>query len=199
MPYKLTISTEPTALYRFYDDADRPLYFGITRNLATRWAQHASGSSWWPEVQRREVTWHDSRPEARKAEMAAIATEGPLHNKYDRARAALAAHLRELRETAGLSGNALAKRMGIVQSRVWKIEHESLLPSEDDITAWVAAAGCGDEVALLAMLEDARGGQQFRGKGAPAELEALRTENRQLKQKVAELGALLAALDQSVA
>ena len=56
-------------------------------------------------------------------------------------RAALAARLTALREASGLSGNAFAKRMGIVQSRVWKIEHGELLPNADDIRSWVAAAG----------------------------------------------------------
>src|ERR1035441_7180873 len=42
-------------------------------------------------------------------------------------RASLAARLRDLRAAAGLSGNALAHRMGVVQSRVWKIENEKLL------------------------------------------------------------------------
>jgi hypothetical protein len=31
--------------------------------------------------------------------------------------------------------------MGIVQSRVWKIEHGELLPNEDDIRSWAAATG----------------------------------------------------------
>jgi transcriptional regulator with XRE-family HTH domain len=53
----------------------------------------------------------------------------------------LAARLTALREASGLSGNAFAKRMGIVQSRVWKIEHGDLLPNADDIRSWVAAAG----------------------------------------------------------
>jgi transcriptional regulator with XRE-family HTH domain len=57
-----------------------------------------------------------------------------------------------------LSGNALAKRMGIVQSRVWKIEHGELLPIGDDIRAWVQATGHDRETAteLIRMLEEAR-------------------------------------------
>jgi transcriptional regulator with XRE-family HTH domain len=68
-------------------------------------------------------------------------------------RAALAARLTALREASGLSGNAFAKRMGVVQSRVWKIEHGDLLPNEEDIRSWVAAAGqsaeTADELAVL--------------------------------------------------
>jgi transcriptional regulator with XRE-family HTH domain len=62
-------------------------------------------------------------------------------------RAALAARLGSLRQQSGLSGNAFAKRMGVVQSRVWKIEHGELLPNEADIRAWAEAAGQPEEVA----------------------------------------------------
>lgn len=77
-------------------------------------------------------------------------------------RAALAARLTELRAAAGLSGNALAGRMKVVQSRVWKIEHGGLLPTEDDIKAWAAAteaAAATDD--LLEMLAGARSEQAF--------------------------------------
>jgi transcriptional regulator with XRE-family HTH domain len=69
----------------------------------------------------------------------------------------LAARLVALRTGAGLSGNALARRMGVVQSRVWKIEHAELTPGEADIRAWVTATGHGDETAaeLLALMREA--------------------------------------------
>jgi transcriptional regulator with XRE-family HTH domain len=89
-------------------------------------------------------------------------------------RAVLTARLTEVRAAAGLSGNALAKRMGVVQSRVWKIEHGELLPTEDDIKAWAEAAGAaaGD---LLEMLAGAKAEQAFsaafRHKGGAAAYE----------------------------
>jgi transcriptional regulator with XRE-family HTH domain len=91
-------------------------------------------------------------------------------------RAALAARLAALRKTAGLSGNALARRMGIVQSRVWKIEHATLTPSEKDIWAWTEATGHGEQTAaLLEMLTEARAEKEFSTalgrKGGAAELE----------------------------
>ena len=48
--------------------------------------------------------------------------------------------------------------MGIVQSRVRKIEHGELLPTGDDIRAWVQATGRGPEAAteLIQMVEEAR-------------------------------------------
>ena len=77
-------------------------------------------------------------------------------------RAALIARLTGLREAAGLSGNALAKRMGVVQSRVWKIEHGGLLPNEDDIAAWAEATEHPEAAGELAeMLKAARGEQAF--------------------------------------
>ena len=149
MPYRSSDSAQPTALYRLYDGPDRLLYIGITRSPEWRWYKHATHSHWWPEVQRREIVWYDSRPEARQAEIAAIGAEKPMHNKYDRTRAALAAQLRELREEAGLSGNALARQMGIVQSRVWKIENEKLTPAERDIRAWAEATDNSEMTAVL--------------------------------------------------
>lgn len=78
------------------------------------------------------------------------------------ARAALAARLTEMRAAAGLSGNALAKRMGVVQSRVWKIEHGTLLPAEEDIRAWARETGNEQEAeGLMAALAEARGEQAF--------------------------------------
>ena len=62
-------------------------------------------------------------------------------------RATLVARLVALRASTGLSGNAFAKRMGVVQSRVWKIEHRELFPTEEDIRMWVAAAEQPEEVA----------------------------------------------------
>jgi len=105
-------------------------------------------------------------------------------------RGALAARLAGLRAAAGLSGNALAKRMGVVQSRVWKIEHAALLPGEDDIRAWAEASGAADEIpALLEMLAEARTEQAFasvfRGKGGPA---AYQDRVRAIEERSARIG-----------
>ena len=91
-------------------------------------------------------------------------------------RAALIARLVELREAAGLSGNALAKRMGVVQSRVWKIEHGTLMPSEQDIKEWMRATGGEAASGVLAEhLASARTeqafGAAFRSKGGAATIE----------------------------
>ena len=91
-------------------------------------------------------------------------------------RAALIARLTELRETAGLSENALAGRMGVVQSRVWKIRNGKLMPNEDDLEAWAEATGHPEAAGELAeMLKAARGEQVFstvyRRKGGAAAYE----------------------------
>lgn len=82
----------------------------------------------------------------------------PVSRSSNPSRAALAARLARLREETGLSGNAFAGQLGMVQSRVWKIEHGELLPTEDDIRAWVPAAGGNDEIAaeLIDLLNQAR-------------------------------------------
>ncbi len=106
-------------------------------------------------------------------------------------RAALAARLIELRAAAGLSGNALAKRMGVVQSRVWKIEHGDLMPTEHDIRAWVTASGGSDETAeeLMGMLAEARTeqafGSAFRRKGGAA---AYQDRVREIEARSARIG-----------
>lgn len=87
----------------------------------------------------------------------------PAHPAPDTpSRAALAARLGALRVATGLTGNAFAKRMGIVQSRVWKIEHRELTPTEGDIRAWVTAAGEPEEVAreLINLLGESRSEHQ---------------------------------------
>ena len=118
----------------------------------------------------------------------------------DANRAALAARLTELREAAGLSGNALAARMGVVQSRVWKIEHPDkpphLVPNEDDIQAWAEAAG-HPEIAgeLTEMLAAARGEQvfsaTFRRRGGAA---AYQDRIRRIEARSQRIGEFAAAV-----
>jgi transcriptional regulator with XRE-family HTH domain len=77
---------------------------------------------------------------------------------YQRERRRLAEALKELRVGAGLSGARLSEMLGWQQSKVSKIETRKQLPSEEDITAWVGAAGGFPEKAgeLLGMLRGAR-------------------------------------------
>lgn len=72
-------------------------------------------------------------------------------------RRALVEQLVQLRVAAGLSGNALAKRMGIVQSRVSKIQSYDLMPTEGDIEAWAQETGQPERIEeLKSMLAEAK-------------------------------------------
>ncbi|EMD23756.1 helix-turn-helix domain-containing protein [Amycolatopsis azurea] len=79
----------------------------------------------------------------------------PPHPSSDRAR--LAAKLREIRATTGLSGNQFAKTLGWPQSRVSKIETAAQFPTGEDITNWLTAADAvGEEDAVTELLKRAR-------------------------------------------
>jgi transcriptional regulator with XRE-family HTH domain len=73
-------------------------------------------------------------------------------------RARLAARLRAVRAAKFRSGNAFARELGWVQSRVSKIETGTQLPTEDDIRAWTRATQAGPEAEteLLQLLAEAR-------------------------------------------
>ncbi|MGH3926005.1 MAG: helix-turn-helix domain-containing protein [Pseudonocardiaceae bacterium] len=73
-------------------------------------------------------------------------------------RARLAARLRALRATAGLSGNRFAQQLGWPQPRVSKLETGKQIPTADDLQAWVTATGATQEQAseLAELLSAAR-------------------------------------------
>lgn len=73
--------SEPTALYRAFDEAGVLLYVGITNAPERRWREHVGAKPWWKtEVRNIDVEWFDSRTEAARAESRAVSTERPLHN-----------------------------------------------------------------------------------------------------------------------
>lgn len=74
------MSPERTALYRLYGDADELFYIGVAKDILMRWKRHAYQKSWWPQVLKMTVEWHDSREEAERAEEAAIRAEHPKYN-----------------------------------------------------------------------------------------------------------------------
>lgn len=59
--------------------------------------------------------------------------------------------LQALRTTAGLSGRALADRLGWPQSKVSRVERGKQVPSDDDIEGWAAA--CGDPAAAAPLID----------------------------------------------
>ncbi len=70
-------------LYRLYDGRGRLLYTGITCRGMRRMSEHAEVQPWWPMVRRIDVTHFSGWVEARAAELTAIRSERPLHNKQD--------------------------------------------------------------------------------------------------------------------
>jgi predicted GIY-YIG superfamily endonuclease len=72
-----------TAPYRLFGSDGRLLYIGVSCDLHSRFAQHSSSQSWWPQVARWKVEWLASRKEALAAERAAIMREHPRFNKKD--------------------------------------------------------------------------------------------------------------------
>lgn len=77
------IAAKRTALYRLFDSNGQLLYIGITYQPEARWKAHAATKAWWPDVARKSMEWHDTRPIAEAAEVAAIRAELPLHNVDD--------------------------------------------------------------------------------------------------------------------
>lgn len=65
----------------------------------------------------------------------------------------LGSRLRQLRTRAGLSGDALASRTGLSQSKISRVETGRSLPSVEEVRAWAAATDTTDEeLAELAAL-----------------------------------------------
>lgn len=60
-------------------------------------------------------------------------------------RTQLAQRLREVRNSARLSGNAFAAKLAWPQSRVSKIETGAQMATRDDVAAWLRAAEAGEE------------------------------------------------------
>jgi transcriptional regulator with XRE-family HTH domain len=65
----------------------------------------------------------------------------------------LGSRLRQLRARAGLSGDALAKRAGLSQSKISRVETGRSLPSVEEVKAWAAATNAtSEELTELATL-----------------------------------------------
>ena len=73
---------ERTWLYRHYDRAGSPVYYGITNDYPDRCAEHAAGSWWWYLVDpaRSTVQEFPNRPAALLAETRAIRSDCPPGN-----------------------------------------------------------------------------------------------------------------------
>ncbi|MER7771603.1 helix-turn-helix transcriptional regulator [Kitasatospora sp. NPDC096140] len=72
-----------------------------------------------------------------------------MSSDFRHARSALGARMRELRTESGLSGRALATRLGWPQSKVSKVENGKQSPTRADVVAWAAGVGRPDAAAEL--------------------------------------------------
>jgi transcriptional regulator with XRE-family HTH domain len=82
----------------------------------------------------------------------------PVSSSAWQARQTLGARLGEIREQAGLTGRALARRCGWHESKVSRIEHARTMPSPDDIRAWCTYCGAAAQIDdLLASLRSVEG------------------------------------------
>lgn len=73
--------SEPTMLYRFYDEVGALLYVGISARGPRRWSEHAKNRPWWHEVRSSTIEHFLTRQDALLAEGVAIRTEKPRYNK----------------------------------------------------------------------------------------------------------------------
>lgn len=81
---------------------------------------------------------------------------GSDHTEPSESRRRLAVELRRLRDLAGVSGRELARRVGISQSKVSRIESGQTLPTAPEVAAWLAAINASaDTVTLLEALTEA--------------------------------------------
>lgn len=70
-----------TDLYRYYDADGNLLYVGISISAIGRAAQHKLQAAWWHDAVRIEIEKHPNREAAMQAEVQAIRSECPLHNR----------------------------------------------------------------------------------------------------------------------
>ncbi|MEU9022098.1 helix-turn-helix transcriptional regulator [Actinomadura sp. NPDC048394] len=81
---------------------------------------------------------------------------GSDHTEPSESRLRLAVELRRLRDLAGVSGRELARRVGISQSKVSRIESGRTLPTAPEVAAWSAAVDASaDTVTMLKALTEA--------------------------------------------
>lgn len=77
---------EPTILYRYFDDNNRLLYVGITKDQRKRFSSHNRKSLWMTDAVRCTLEHFETREKAKAAETRAIQDEYPLHNIAETAR-----------------------------------------------------------------------------------------------------------------
>ena len=75
------VVSDPTDLYRYFDDEGKLLYVGISFSAIVRASQHKANADWFDFVSQMTVERFESRDDASKAEIEAIRSENPIYNK----------------------------------------------------------------------------------------------------------------------
>ena len=76
-----SVMADETDLYRYFDNKGQLLYVGISFSAIVRASQHKANSNWFDFVSHMTVEKFNSREDASKAEIEAIQSEKPIHNK----------------------------------------------------------------------------------------------------------------------
>lgn len=79
--YLAELEQKPHALYRHFDLEGRLLYIGISVDPDLRLNQHKASSRWASDIYSVSVEWMNCRSGALSAELSAIRSEAPLHNR----------------------------------------------------------------------------------------------------------------------
>lgn len=77
----VTDMTAPRVLYRIFNSSDQLLYVGATTNPALRFKDHSLHKRWWRQAAKITLEHFDSVEELNAAEVWAIQTEKPHHNR----------------------------------------------------------------------------------------------------------------------
>jgi predicted GIY-YIG superfamily endonuclease len=122
----------PAAVYRLFTEDGTLLYIGSAYDPDHRCASHRK-KVWWPQVARRTEEWHPSRGAAYSAEMAAIASEGAVHNEMG------TPSYRTPDTEAIRERKRLASTRQRLISESWRVEAEVRHRERENGSGWTAA------------------------------------------------------------
>lgn len=69
-----------TAVYKIYDFGDILIYVGIGVDPEDRLYSHSQIQPWRHEIARHEITWYETRPEAKAEEARTVLEDNPVYN-----------------------------------------------------------------------------------------------------------------------
>lgn len=135
--------TPPTALYRYFDDADVLLYVGITDHLPIREYAHIKAAAWMQFAVRSTISRWATRDDALAAERHAIETEFPIFNKQYNGSPAAIARLTEYLDDHGAlalltdgGSQEISFRIG---GKPWEVRGPAPTPAPPAMPSWATA------------------------------------------------------------